>query len=436
MSAATPLSRAALRGSIMAKSVLYRVGALVQAPTPWHLDVVRDAYVLQGADGRLRAVAPWSDRAADVGVDEALDLSDRVVTPAFADPHVHLPQFDVRGRGSAGLLDWLRDTIFPEELRFADAAHARAVSRRFYRALAHFGTLAAGVYLPQQEESARAAFEEGARSPLRLTMGKVMMDRNAPRALLDESAEAAVEASARLADEYHGRGRLRYAFAPRYAPACSNRLLALAGQAARSRGCAVETHLSETPDEVAWVERLFPNAPDYLAVYEGTGLSGPRTIFGHGIHLDASQWSRVSAAGAWVAHCPLSNEALASGRMPLERAPADANLCVATDVGASPSASVLDAMALARRLHPRDVATPARLLHMATTAGHKALGFGGEAGLVAPGHDASFLAWRLEAPVDRAFDATRWLDDLMRAAREAGPERVRPERVVARGEAL
>lgn len=417
----------------MERTILYRVGAVVQAPTPLAVDVIRDAYVLvQG--NRFRAVAPWSARRGDVGVDEVHDLSEFVMTPAFADAHVHLPQFDIRGHGSADLLTWLKETVFPEEMRFADVAHARAVARRFFRALPHFGTLAAGVYLPVQEEAARVTLEEASRTPLRVVAGKVVMDRNVPRQLADASPEAAVGASARLADEFHGVAGVRYAVTPRFAPACSARLLALSGKLARERQLPVQTHLSETTAEIEWVRRLFPNAPDYLAVYEGTGLSGPRTVFGHGIHLEREEWRRLAGAGACVAHCPLSNDALGSGRFPLEDVPAGARVALATDVGASPSASVLDAMAHARAVHPVNVATPARLLHLATSAAAAALGAGDACGRIAAGFDASFLLWRPEVPPrDPLFEGDAFVDGLMARARDAGAERVRPERVVARG---
>ncbi len=415
--------------------VLHRVGALVAAPTPSSLVVVRDAFVLC-ADGRVRASGAWSERAsAEAAVDEVSERPDLVATPPFVDAHVHLGQLDVRGARSARLLDWLRDTVYPEEARFADAAHARAVARRFFRALAAFGTLGAGVFLPSQEEAAWRCFEEGARSPLHLAMGRTMMDRNVPRSLADDSPEAALAASERLADAFHRRGRLRYAFAPRYAPACSARLLALAGKAAAARQCGVATHLAETTDEADWVRRLFPYAPDYLAVYEGTGLSGPRTVFGHGVHLSGTEWNRVVAAGAWVAHCPLSNDALGSGRFPFERAPAGANVALATDVGASPSVNMLDAMARAHALHPRAAVGPARLLHLATAAGARALGVP-LPGSLAPGSEASFLLWKPLDPPGPSFDGSAFLDDLLARAREAGPERIRPERVIAAGEAV
>lgn len=405
----------------------------MQAPTPERFDVTRDAFLL--ADGpRVVASGPWSDRPA--AADREEDASAFVATPAFVDPHVHLPQFDLRDTaGQHGdLLQWLADVVFPAEERIAsDAAEARALSQRFYRALLFHGTAAAGVFAPHSEEAARACFERGAKTPLRLSMGPTLMDRNVPPGLRAPSAEAAVARVERLASEFHGAldGRLKVAVAPRFAPACSPSLLRYAGELARAKALPVFTHLSENEREVAWVRRLEPDARDYLHAYERAGLAGSGTVFGHCVHLSGDEARRVRQSGGWIAHCPTSNAALASGRFPLEAHAADERVALASDVGASPSLSLVDAMAAARAAHPAEAATPARLLHMATVAGARALGWGRELGWLGAGADASFLLWPKPESV---FQASKWLDALLARARAEGRERVRPARVVVRGE--
>ena len=75
----------------------------------------------------------------------------------------------------------------------------------------------------------------------------------------------------------------------------------------------MQAHLSENAAEIAWVARLFPQAPDYLGVYQHFGLAGPGAIFGHAIHLTPREHVALAETGSAVAHCPTSNHFLGSG---------------------------------------------------------------------------------------------------------------------------
>ena len=59
--------------------------------------------------------------------------------------------------------------------------------------------------------------------------------------------------------------------------------------AAEHRDAYVQTHLDENFAEIAFVKRQFPWAKTYLDVYARYGLLGPRSIFGHCIHLENSE---------------------------------------------------------------------------------------------------------------------------------------------------
>ena len=50
-----------------------------------------------------------------------------------------------------------------------------------------------------------------------------------------------------------------------------------------------------------------------IAVLADTGLLGPGTVLAHGVHLNDDDLAPVAASGAAVAHCPASNQKLASG---------------------------------------------------------------------------------------------------------------------------
>ena len=98
-----------------------------------------------------------------------------------------------------------------------------------------------------------------------------------------------------LYQTWHGKGRLRYAISPRFAITSTEAQLKVSGELLKSYPDALmQTHLSESPGEIAWIKSLFPNDRDYTAVYERFGLVNDRSVFAHGIHLSESECQRLS----------------------------------------------------------------------------------------------------------------------------------------------
>ena len=139
------------------------------------------------------------------------------------------------------------------------------------------------------------------------------MDRNAPAALLD-TAQRGYDESKSLIDRWHGKGRLGYAVTPRFAATSTPAQLDAAGALKREHpDVHVQSHVSENLAEVALVKTLFPAAASYLDVYASHGLTGPRTIYGHGVHLTEPDFTFLHETGTALAHCPTSNNFLGSG---------------------------------------------------------------------------------------------------------------------------
>lgn len=133
---------------------------------------------------------------------------------------------------------------------------------------------------------------------------------------------------------------------PRFAPSCTNYSLSGLGKLAASYNppLHIQTHISETNDEIALVHQLFPDAASYADVYDKAHLLTERTILAHGVHLTADERALIRKRGSKVAHCPSSNSALGSGLAPV-RMLLDDGLTVGlgTDVSGGYSASVLEA---------------------------------------------------------------------------------------------
>jgi guanine deaminase len=118
------------------------------------------------------------------------DHKGSIVTAGFIDAHIHYPQTQVIGSYGAQLLDWLNDYTFVEEQKFADPAHCARVAEFFLDELIRCGTTTAMVYCTVHPGSAEAFFAAAEKRGARMIAGKVMMDRDAPEALMDTAQRA------------------------------------------------------------------------------------------------------------------------------------------------------------------------------------------------------------------------------------------------------
>ncbi|HXG40038.1 MAG TPA: amidohydrolase family protein, partial [Candidatus Limnocylindrales bacterium] len=361
----------------------------------------------------LGSAAPASTRPAVV------DVRPLVVLPGLVDLHAHLPQLPNAGLGfGLDLLTWLERYVFPLERAF----RAEAAERLVPAALATFaaaGTTTVVLYGAVYEDSLEVAFRAAEAHGIRAVIGKVMMDRitydptHSPTEILDLS----LRQSADLCARWNGRddGRLRYAFTPRFAVSCTFEMLRESARLAAEMGAYWQTHLSEDRGEIAEVRRLFPDALDYLDVYDRAGGLSERAILAHAIHLSDREVERLAESGARVAHCPASNLFLASGVMPLARY-LEAGIAVGlgSDVAGGPDPSIFSAMRVGAYTQnalrvvggdPRPILGPLDWLRLASLEGARALGIEGRTGSIEVGKEADLILVdpRLTAPVRGAW---------------------------------
>ena len=359
-----------------------------------------DGVVVVDADGRIGSVGPWQ---ADSG--PVVDLRPWLVLPGLVDLHVHLPQVPHAGLGfGTPLLDWLQRYVFPLEHDFTEAV-AEVVAPAVFRAFAAAGTTTALMYGAVYEPSLDAAFRAAEAHGIRAIIGKVMMDRltydesHRPSEILDLS----LRQSADLCDRWHLRdkGRLRYAFTPRFAVSCSAEMLRESAALATGKGAYWQTHLAEDRAEMAEVARLFPGARDYIDVYDQAGGLGPRTILAHAIHLSDREVARIAESGTRLAHCPASNLFLASGIMPLGRyLEAGIGVGLGSDVAGGPDLSLFGAMRVGGYVQnalrvasgdARPILDPLGWLRLASYEGARVLGLEDEIGSIEAGKDADLI---------------------------------------------
>lgn len=339
-------------------------------------------------DGLIAQTSPTADsgdapKAGKTGGDASsaakiVDASGLVLIPGLVHSHLHLCQ--VLFRNSAEdleLLPWLSERIWPLE-----AAH----NPDSLRASAELGIaelLKSGATAVLDMGTVRhhdAVFEAARDAGIRLVSGKAMMDlgESLPSGL-QESTRQSLDESDRLHSTWDGaaKGRLRYAYAPRFVPSCSDTLLAeLAARV--EQGAALHTHASENLDEVQLVRRM--TGKGNIEYLHNLGLLSPRTTLAHCVHLDPGDPELLSRTHSSVAHCPSANLKLASGIADLvELRAAGVNVGLGAD--GAPCNNNLDiwremklAGLLPRLKHGPTAFAAEQVFELATLGGARALG--------------------------------------------------------------
>lgn len=355
---------------------------------------IRDGVVVC-ENGRFAAVGEAERILPTLGDDIPIEhYPDHIIIPGMVDAHVHYPQHGIIGAYSGELLEWLEQVAFPAEAAFADRAHADSVAEEFLEGLLTNGTTTALVFATVHEASVEAFFTAAARRGLRMICGKVLMDRNAPAALLD-TADSGDRQSRALIERWHGHDRLGYAVTPRFALTSSSAQLSSAGRLLEAYpDVLLHTHLCENPHEIQAVKGEFPHCEDYLGVYEAHGLVGSRSVFAHSIHLSEREQACLGEHDAAVAFCPMSNFALGSGLFDLDAARQHRlRVALGSDVGAGNSLSLLRCLDEAYKtckLRGQRL-EPAHALYLATLGGARALGLERQIGSLEVGKEADFV---------------------------------------------
>ncbi|KQU94482.1 guanine deaminase [Ensifer sp. Root31] len=363
------------------------------------------------ADGRIKTSGTYATVKAEAA-DDIVEIDHRphLIVPGFIDTHLHFPQMQVMASYAANLLEWLNTYTFPEECRFVETAHAERIASRFFDEMVRHGTTTAAAYCTVHKASADAFFAEALRRDMRMIAGKVMMDRNAPQGLLDTPQMGYDETRAVIRD-WHGKGRNHVAITPRFAITSTPEQMDVAKSLVHEfPDLHVQTHLSENRDEIAFTCELYPEATDYTDVYARYGLLGPKSLFGHCIHLSDREADVMYETGSVAVFCPTSNLFLGSGLFPLRalnRREKPVRTSVASDIGGGTSYSMLKTLDEAykilqlqgERLNPFDS------FFMMTRGNAEALSLVDRIGTLEAGTDADFIVLNMAATPAMALRA-------------------------------
>lgn len=137
---------------------------------------------------------------------------------------------------------------------------------------------------------------------------------------LVQSVDDILTDSLRLIEKYHDAGRYsmrQVVLAPCSPFSVTGDLMVRTAELARVKKVRLHTHLAETMDEERYCMEQFNIRP--LEYMESLGWLGEDVWFAHGIHFNEQELNRLASTKTGVAHCPVSNQKLASGTAKISR---------------------------------------------------------------------------------------------------------------------
>lgn len=380
----------------MSNSKITIHGAFLNPLPNGSVELLRDTFIT-AENGNIRTISQGKPG------DEAPVLEySGILIPPFFDIHTHISQYRIRGRFTDGikdthmgeaLLHGLQKNVFPEEARFSDRDYASQVIREFYNAAISQGVIGGAAYLTIHPNAVDIALNI---MPSLWTVGLVLMNTNCPESLRTNT-DSLEEDLERLYQQ-HGS---RFSIADRFAVAVDSNLREIGASFAQKHSLLIQTHLNEQLSEKWVVERqMYPECANYTDVYRRDGLLNNRVILAHCIHMSESEWTIISPSlgrsglgvGAHaIAHCPVSNTLLGSGRINIQQINNHGiPYAIATDVGASPTCSMLNEMSVFIKMHQGRVSA-SEALYRATLAPAHILGHADRYGSFEVGKSLSFI---------------------------------------------
>jgi guanine deaminase len=332
------------------------LGTALHAPVRGQLEVLREALIVVGRDGAIKAVhrresheiSNLARRFAATG-DLVTFGREQYLLPGLVDLHVHAPQWPQLGKAlDLPLEDWLQTYTFPLEARYESTTFAQTVYESLVDGLLANGTTTAVYFGTLHLAATRVLADVCLQRSQRALIGRVAMDniQQCPAYYRDVSAQGA-ESDTREFIEYvrsmHGNGSslIMPVITPRFIPACSDELLTRLGALSRETGCYVQTHCSESDWEHRHVLQRCGKTD--TAALDAFGLLSRHTILAHGNFVTDADISLIGERGAAIAHCPLSNVYFSDAVFPLRKVLQQGlHVGLGSDIAGGASPSILE----------------------------------------------------------------------------------------------
>lgn len=344
--------------------------------------------------GQILAVLPIMEARQRFVGRTLVQRPQSVVLPGLVNAHCHNPMTLLRGvADDLPLMPWLQEHIWPIEASVMAPDYIADGIELSVAEMLRGGTTTCNENYFFPDVQAQTYDRLGFRAMVSLPV----IEFPSPWA---RTTEEYFDKSLEVHDQWLGRGRLGFAFAPHAPYTVSDDSFRRIAMLAEQLDLSIHCHVHETTQEITDSLRQHGQRP--LARLQGLGVVGPRLIAVHMTQLTEAEIATCAAEGVSVAHCPQSNLKLASGFAPIESLRrSGVNIAIGTDGCASNNdldmfdemrTAALLAKAVAQDATAMDAATT---LEAATLGGARALGWGERIGSIEPGKQADLACVRL-----------------------------------------
>jgi 5-methylthioadenosine/S-adenosylhomocysteine deaminase len=293
------------------------------------------------------------------------------------------------------LMDWLRNFIFPTEVRFVNAEFVRIGSELACWEMIRGGTttFVDMYYFPD------AVAEAVERCGLRALVAPTVIDQKSP-----DAADAAdsLRLAAEFAQRWKGRSnRIIPTIGPHSVYTLKPAQLQAVRAKARELGVPVSIHLAESRFEIEYSKQNYSTTP--VDMLEKLGFFDGPTIGAHVIYPTDEEIPVLARRKVGAIHCPTSNMKISSGVAPVAKLlAAGVPVGIGTDGAATNNdLDLWEEMRLAAFLQKVSTMDPTVVpaktaLRMATAGGAEAIGLADQIGTIASGKRADVIQVSLE----------------------------------------
>ena len=257
--------------------------------------------------------------------DQVIDGTDYFLYPGLINTHHHFYQTLTRNIAqvqNVELFNWLKylypiwARLTPEAVYYSSlVAMGELLKTGCTTSVDQFYVFPRGQPKELLDQEFRAAEEIGIRfHGSRGSMSLSEKDGGLPPDSVVQTEEEILSDSQRVIEKFHNSrpfAMQRVILAPCSPFSVTENLLRESIKLARNYKVRSHTHLAETKDEEKFCQEIFSMRPlDYM---KKVGWLGKDVWFAHGVHLTEREIDLLADTGTGVAHCPVSNQKLASG---------------------------------------------------------------------------------------------------------------------------
>ena len=341
-------------------------------------------------EGKIVSVVP-SAETEGIEADEVIRLPDHIVLPGFVNAHTHAPMHLLRGMGAdLPLMDWLQTKIWPAEGKLMSPAFCYEGSLIAGAEMLESGITCASDHYFFSEDVARGLTEAG----LKCSVSGIVIGFPSAMAKTTDEYIACAE---KLFERFENDPKVRVTVGPHAPYTVDDAALIKVRELAQKHNAYIHMHVDETQSEIEGSLKQYGIRP--IERLHQLGLLSEKFISVHTVKADDKELELLAKAGASVVHCPCSNLKLASGFSPIAKMMRmGINVAMGTDgVASNDKVDILGETRLAAMLGKAVCEDTTQMkvgdmLHAATLAGAKALGWDDRIGSIEKGKDADLIA--------------------------------------------